>query len=60
MHLNWGAGGSWNDHGGPGDNVAFANGYLVEFSAPVPEPTSVLLSALGLGALVVRRRLQGR
>lgn len=60
VHLNWGAGGSWNDHGGPGNNINQANGYLVEFSAPVPEPTSALLSALGLGALVVRRRLQSR
>ncbi len=51
VHLNWGAGGSWNDHGGPG-NPGQVNGYLVEFSAPVPEPTSAALLLLGGAALL--------
>ena len=51
LHVNWGAGGSWNDHGGPG-NPGQVNGFLIEFSAmPVPEPMTGLLLLSGLGAI---------
>jgi hypothetical protein len=59
VHINWGAGGTWNDHGGPG-NPGQVNGYIVEYSAAngVPEPMSLAL-VLTCGALAAgfsRRR----
>lgn len=55
VHINWGGLGLWNDHGGP-SSVGQSNGYLVEYSAPIPEPTTALLWLAGLGALAAARR----
>jgi hypothetical protein len=59
VHINWGPGGTWNDHGGPG-NPGQVNGYIIEYGAPngVPEPMSLAL-VLTCGVLAVgfsRRR----
>lgn len=59
LHVNWGPGGTWNDHGGPG-NPGQVNGFLVEFSAvPVPEPMTGLLLMSGLAALGWLRARRG-
>lgn len=63
LQINWGSGGTWNDHGGPG-NPGQLNGFYVEFSpaAPtgVPEPASWALAALGLAAVGGLRRRRVR
>ncbi|HET6787179.1 MAG TPA: PEP-CTERM sorting domain-containing protein [Aquabacterium sp.] len=60
VHTNFISLAGWNDHGGPG-NAGQANGYLVEYSAPVPEPLSVLLTVSGLAVVgVSTRRRRGR
>lgn len=60
VHINWGGIGLWNDHGGPG-NFWQVNGYVVEYSAPVPEPETyaMLLAGLGLLGTIARRRRAG-
>jgi hypothetical protein len=50
---NWVGGepGMWNDNlGGPDFNVRPTEGYFVEFGPTVPEPASLLLTALGLAS----------
>lgn len=49
----------WNDHGGPG-NLNAQYGYLVEFSAAVPEPASMGLMAAGLALLATAARRRTR
>ena len=55
LQYNWAGG--WNDHGGPG-NSGQMNGYVVEFSAAVPEPETyaMLLAGLGIVGAIARRR----
>lgn len=48
--LNW-SGSAWNDIG-PG----WRSGYVVEYSAPIPEPGTAMLLALGGAALARRTR----
>jgi hypothetical protein len=59
VHINWGPGGTWNDHGGPG-NPGQLNGYIVEYSGTisVPEPMSLalVLTSGALAASFSRRR----
>lgn len=54
-HLNWGASGAWNDHGGPG-NPGQVNGYVIEYAAAVPEPASAALMLAGAALLAGLRR----
>lgn len=51
---NWG----WNDYTGAGSS--FVAGYVVEYSAPVPEPETyaMMLAGLGLMGVFARRRKQ--
>lgn len=55
VHLNWGADGSWNDHGGPG-NPSQVNGYVIEYAAAVPEPAPAALMLAGAALLAGLRR----
>ena len=48
LQMNWAVtNGQWNDFG----NKAYTNGYVVEYSAPVPEPETYAMLLLGLGAM---------
>lgn len=51
LHINW-SGAAWNDI-----YLGLSYGYVVEYSAPIPEPGTAALLALGVAALVARRRL---
>lgn len=55
LQSNWLTLGAWNDHGGPG-NAAQENGFVIEYSAAVPEPSTYALFALGLLGLAVASR----
>lgn len=56
VHTNWGSLGFWNDHGAPA-NSGQRNGFVVEYSNPVPVPAAAPLMVSGImGLLTLARR----
>ena len=55
LHTNWGSVSYWNDHGGPG-NPGQINGYVIEYSAMVPEPATYAMLLAGLVMLGINAK----